>query len=45
MLKTEAIVWGVEDRISARLPERPLRMLALAVFFATGGYCVITGLM
>ncbi len=35
----------VGDRISARLPERPFRVLALGVLFAAGVYSVITGLV
>jgi hypothetical protein len=35
----------VGDRISARVPERPFRVLALAVLFAAGMYSVVTGLM
>lgn len=35
----------VGDRVSARLPERPFRVLALAVLFAAGVYSVVTGLM
>lgn len=35
----------VGDRMSARLPERPFRVLALAVLFAAGVYSVVSGLM
>jgi uncharacterized membrane protein YfcA len=35
----------VGDRISARLPERPFRVLALAVLFVAGVYSVVTGLV
>jgi uncharacterized membrane protein YfcA len=35
----------VGDSISTRLPERPFRVLALAVLFAAGVYSVVTGLM
>jgi uncharacterized membrane protein YfcA len=34
----------VGDKISARLPERPFRVLALAVLFAAGVYSVASGL-
>ncbi len=34
----------VGDRLSARLPERPFRALALAVLFLAGVYSVLTGL-
>ena len=34
----------VGDRISARLPERPFRVLALAVLFLAGVYSVVSGL-
>lgn len=34
----------VGDRVSAWLPERPFRALALAVLFLAGGYSVVSGL-
>ena len=34
----------VGDRLSARLPERPFRALALAVLFLAGAYSVVSGL-
>jgi uncharacterized membrane protein YfcA len=34
----------VGDRVSARLPERPFRLLVLAVLFLAGVYSVFSGL-
>jgi uncharacterized membrane protein YfcA len=34
----------VGDRISTRLPEKPFRVLALAVLFLAGVYSVVSGL-
>jgi uncharacterized membrane protein YfcA len=34
----------VGDRLSARLPERPFRVLALAVLYLTGMYSILSGL-
>jgi len=34
----------VGDRLSTRLPERPFRVLALAVLFLAGAYSVVSGL-
>jgi uncharacterized membrane protein YfcA len=34
----------VGDRISARVPERPFRVLVVAVLFLAGAYSVVSGL-